>query len=49
MHGLNIQFGIDPTMTIDEFDPVTTNWIFHVNSKNYVHKVFSDRNEREIE
>ena len=20
MHGLNVQFGIDPTMTIDEFD-----------------------------
>ena len=32
-----------------EFDPVTTNWIFHTNSNDYVPKVVRDRMRRETE
>jgi len=32
-----------------EFDPVTTNWVLHVNSQNYVYKVVSRRNAEQTE
>ncbi len=32
-----------------EFVPTTTNWIFHVNSENYVYKTIFDRNLQETE
>ena len=32
-----------------EFVPTTTNWVFHVNSENYVYKTVFDRNLQETE
>jgi hypothetical protein len=32
-----------------EFDPTTTNWVFHVNAENYVHYTTLDRNAQETE
>ena len=32
-----------------EFNPVTTNWVLHVNSQNYVYKVVSRRNAQQTE
>ena len=32
-----------------EFVPTTTNWVFHVNSENYVHKTTFDSNQQETE
>lgn len=32
-----------------EFNPVTTNWVFHNNSQNYVPNVLADRNSQEDE
>ena len=32
-----------------QFDPVTTNWIFHANTNDYVRKVVEDRSKTEVE
>ena len=32
-----------------QFDPASTNWIFHTNANDYVPKVLNDRNRHEEE